>query len=99
MKTTIPARIRILKKKAVPILKSEGVKKSHVFGSYARGDFKKKSDIDLLIEYKAPKGLLGWAHLKNALEHSLQRKVDIIPYVNVHPLMVEGINHDKIKIL
>ena len=41
-----------LKKKITPILKSHDVKKAGFFGSFARGDYNKKSDIDILIGYK-----------------------------------------------
>src|SRR3990167_7430260 len=47
--------IDILKKKAVPILKGAGVKRSSFFGSVVRGEEKRGSDIDMLIE--PPKGM------------------------------------------
>lgn len=36
----------------VSILKRNGVKKASLFGSFARGDMHKKSDVDLLVELK-----------------------------------------------
>lgn len=41
-----------LTKKTIPILKRYGVTKAAVFGSYARGEAKNNSDIDLLVEIK-----------------------------------------------
>ncbi len=36
----------------VPILKRNGVLKAGIFGSYARGEQKKQSDVDILIKFK-----------------------------------------------
>ena len=44
--------IQEIKKKISPILKKNGVKKAAIFGSYARGEEKKRSDVDILIKYK-----------------------------------------------
>ncbi|MEZ4958609.1 MAG: nucleotidyltransferase domain-containing protein [Saprospiraceae bacterium] len=33
------------------ICKSQGVKRLELFGSYARNDFKKDSDMDFLVEF------------------------------------------------
>src|SRR3989344_1787884 len=42
--------IKEIKNKINPILKRNGVAKAAIFGSYARGDQTKKSDIDILIK-------------------------------------------------
>jgi len=39
-----------IKRISIPILKKNGVDKAGIFGSYARGEAKKSSDIDLLIK-------------------------------------------------
>jgi len=41
-----------LTQKTIPVLKKYGVAKAAVFGSYARGEAKKNSDIDLLVDIK-----------------------------------------------
>ena len=65
-----------IKIKIKPILKRHDVKRAAVFGSYARGDQKKKSDIDILIEYKNDndKSLLDFVGLKLELEKRLGKK-------------------------
>ena len=40
-----------IKRKIAPVLKRNGVKRAGIFGSYARGEQKKNSDIDILIEF------------------------------------------------
>lgn len=45
-------KIESIKKKIVPILKKHGVVRAGIFGSYARGEQNKNSDVDILIEVK-----------------------------------------------
>ena len=42
--------IEKIKEKIIPILKKHKAIKAGIFGSYARGDYKEKSDIDILVE-------------------------------------------------
>ncbi|MCX6719707.1 MAG: nucleotidyltransferase domain-containing protein, partial [Candidatus Staskawiczbacteria bacterium] len=57
--------IQEIKRKISPILKKNGVKKAAIFGSYARGEEKKRSDVDILIEYeKNDKSLLDLVGLE-----------------------------------
>ena len=77
--------IQKVKKQIVPILKHQGVTKAAFFGSFARGEIKKTSDIDLLINLKKGKTLLDVAHLKLNLEQILGKKVDLVEYGAIHP--------------
>jgi len=88
------------KKKAVPILKRNKVVKAGVFGSFARGEAKKKSDIDILIEVKAKKfSLLDLVGLELELKEKLKRKVDLVEYSTIHPLLKERILREEVPIL
>jgi predicted nucleotidyltransferase len=49
-----------------------------IFGSFARGDNKKGSDIDILIEFKEPPSLLTLIKLENELSEILGVKVDLV---------------------
>ncbi|MEK7166944.1 MAG: nucleotidyltransferase family protein [Patescibacteria group bacterium] len=77
--------IQKVKKQIAPILKRQGVIKAAFFGSFARGEIKKTSDIDLLIDLKKGKTLLDVAHLKLNLEQMLGKKVDLVEYGAIHP--------------
>jgi len=55
-----------------------GVRSIAVFGSYARGDERRSSDIDLLVEFSRPVGLFEFARLKFYLEKRLGREVDLV---------------------
>lgn len=85
-------------KKIIPILKKQGVKKAALFGSQARGDFKKNSDVDLLVELPKKASLLDFIGLKLELEEKLSRKVDLVEYEALHPLLKERILAEQISI-
>lgn len=63
---------------ALRVAKKYGAKNVRIFGSFARGEQTKRSDIDLLV--RMPKGatLFDIAGLKIDLEKELKRKVDVI---------------------
>lgn len=89
-----------IKKTIVPILKHNDVKRAAIFGSYARGEQKKKSDLDILIEYKNDnKSLLDLVGLKIELEETLKKKVDLLTYDSIHHLLKEYILEDQKIIL
>jgi predicted nucleotidyltransferase len=53
------------------------VKNIAIFGSFARGEQNEESDVDILVEFKEPVGLL-FIHLADFLEEILQSKVDLV---------------------
>ncbi len=91
--------IKKLKKIIVPVLKRYDVSKAGIFGSFARGEAKKTSDIDILIEFKGRKSLLDLAGLEIELEKTLKRKVDTITYNSIHPLLRERILKEEVEII
>jgi len=92
-------RIEKTKNKILPVLKNYSVTRAGIFGSYSRGDFKKNSDIDLLIEIKKRISLLDIVGLKLKLEEVLGKKVDLVEYVAIKPLLKENILKEEIRIL
>jgi uncharacterized protein len=59
-------------------LKKFGVRSISLFGSMARNQARKHSDIDLLVDFERPIGLFEFARLKMYLEKLLCRKVDLV---------------------
>lgn len=93
---------RLLKKiidKIIAILKANDVKKAAIFGSFARGEATKSSDVDILIEFKGKKSLFDLAGLKIELEEAIGRKVDVVTYKSLHPLLKEKILSEQLIIL
>jgi len=48
-----------------------------LFGSYARGDFNEKSDIDILVDFNGPVGMRFIA-LAHELEDLFHQKIDLV---------------------
>ena len=88
-----------IKKMANPIMKSFGVSKSFLFGSYARNESKKRSDIDFLIEFGKKKSLLDLVALKIKLEKAFKKKVDLVTEDAIPFKIKKFIKKDQIKIL
>lgn len=91
--------VKRIAKIAVPILKKNDVVKAGIFGSYARGEAKKRSDIDLLIKIAGKKSLLDIVGLQLTLEKVFKKKVDIVEYQEIHPLLKKQILNEEVKIL
>ena len=90
--------LKKLKPRIVRILKKHGIKKAGIFGSYARGDNNKKSDIDILVEPRKGMGFEFFG-LQIELEEKLGRKVDLVTYKSIHPFLRERILNDEVKII
>ena len=67
-----------IKKIILGHLKDHDPIKVGIFGSYARGDNKKGSDLDILVEFRESPSLLTLIKLENDLSEILSIKVDII---------------------
>lgn len=67
-----------IKRKIAPILQRQGVSAAALFGSTARGEAGRDSDIDLLIKLKKGKTLLDVVRLKLELEKNLAEKLILL---------------------
>jgi uncharacterized protein len=74
-------------------IKSFGVRKLGLFGSFVRNEQNAKSDIDLLVEFeKRKKNFDNFIHLNFFLEELLKHRVEVVtteslsPYIGPHIL-------------
>jgi predicted nucleotidyltransferase len=88
-----------IKLKSIPILKKNGVTKAGIFGSFARGEQKKKSDIDFLVKVRDEASLTDLIGLKLELQKALNKKIDLVEYEVIRPELKEKILNDEIIIL
>ena len=88
-----------IKQKILPILGPYGVKKAGIFGSYIRGEMKEDSDIDILVEIDKDISLLDFVGLKLEIEDVLGRKVDLVEYSTIKPLLKKRILEEQVIIL
>jgi len=89
--------IERIKSKIVPVLKEFRVTKAGLFGSYARGEQKKNSDVDILVK-TTNIGLIEFIRLKMMLEKALRKKVDLVEYEEIRPEIKRNILGDEISI-
>ncbi len=89
--------IRAIIPKMIKILKKYNVEKAGIFGSYARGEQRKDSDIDLIIE--PPKNMgIEFVTLNYELEDALKKKVDLITYKGINPRIKKYVLNDEVRI-
>jgi uncharacterized protein len=81
-----------------PILIKNNVSRLSVFGSYARGNENKKSDLDLLVSFDQEKSLMDFIGLKIELEKKLKLNIDLLTYDSISPFLKENIKKDEILI-
>ncbi|MEK7504184.1 MAG: nucleotidyltransferase family protein [Patescibacteria group bacterium] len=82
-----------------PILQKYGVTKSDLFGSYARGDFNDRSDVDILIDPPENMSLFGLARLQSDLMEALGKDVDVVTYDSVNKYLKKYIFQSTSQIL
>ena len=75
----------------IDICRQNDVSMIGVFGSMARGEAKKKSDIDLIVRFEKRKSLLGMVRLERELTEALGRKVDLLTEAAISPYMRERV--------
>lgn len=62
-----------------PVLKKYGINRAGIFGSYARGDARPDSDLDILVSFGSrPLSLWDVAALKDELSSSVHKPVDVV---------------------
>lgn len=69
--------LRSKRRQILKIAERHGARKVRVFGSVARGQARRGSDIDFLIEMDEGRSLLDHSALILELERSLKRPVDV----------------------
>ena len=67
-----------------------------MFGSYARGDNKDDSDIDILVQLGKSMSLFDFVGLKLDLEDKLGTKVDLVQYKTIKPSIKDYILKDEV---
>lgn len=85
---------------AAPAIRTKyGVKRIGIFGSFARGEQTRKSDVDILIDFQPGKETYtNFMNLADFLEDLCGRKVDILSEKWVSPFLKPFISRDVIWI-
>lgn len=87
-----------IQQKIMPILDRYGATRPAIFGSVARGEATDESDLDILVQLPKGATLLDLVGLKQDLEVALGRKVDVLTYRGLHPLLKDRIEREAIAL-
>lgn len=68
-----------------------GTRHLAIFGSTARNEATKNSDIDILVDFDSKKGLFVFVDLKFYLEEILKCEVDLVSRRALHPALKKRI--------
>jgi len=60
------------------------IQRVSLFGSFARGEAKENSDIDILVTFKEPVDLFTFVRMNRELSEKLGRKVDLVTEKSLH---------------
>ena len=76
--------------------KTQPVLKAWLFGSFARGEEREDSDVDVLVKFdrSIPIGLFAFVRMHRELEEKLGRKVDLVEEGTLRPAAQRTANHD-----
>ena len=88
-----------MRQKLLPVLKQHEVSRAAIFGSLATGTATEASDLDLLIEFKGEKSLLDLVSLKLDLEAEIKRKVHVLTYRSLNPLIKKRVLKQEVRVL
>jgi predicted nucleotidyltransferase len=90
--------INRIKPRIIKILKKNKIRRAGIFGSYARGEARKDSDVDILVQ--PPKGIgLGFVGIQLELENVLRKNVHLVTYKYIHPRLKKQILKDEVRII
>jgi predicted nucleotidyltransferase len=93
-----PYSIDEIKERIAPVAECYGVEKIYLFGSYARGEAKPGSDIDLCIEKGRLRTLFELSGFCVDIEDALKKHVDVVETQGVYVEIKEEIEKDKVLI-
>lgn len=68
----------ILKAHKKDISEKYKIRELGVFGSYVRGEQKKRSDVDILVEFDVVPDLLKFIEIERYIQKLLKKKVDLV---------------------
>ncbi len=89
---------KILKQNKRNLQQEFKVKKLGIFGSYVRGEHKKNSDVDILIDFFQTPGLFDYMKIENRLSAFLHKRVDLVMKGSLKPMIGKSIMREVIYV-
>ncbi|MBE0433265.1 nucleotidyltransferase family protein [candidate division WOR-3 bacterium] len=76
------------------LLLKEGASRIAVFGSFARGEARHDSDVDILVDFKERKSLLDLARIERVISENLGMKIDLLTEKAISPYLIDRIKEE-----
>lgn len=79
---------------------TQPVEKAWIFGSYARSEEKRRSDLDILVNFspESKVTLMKYIHIINDLRKLTGKRIDLVEEGQLKPFAVSDVEMDKILI-
>ena len=88
----------VLRKHKEELYKKYKVKEIGIFGSIIRGEQRKRSDIDILVEFEEVPDLLKFIEIERYLTRILKKKVDLVRKEGIRPELKDIILEEVVYI-
>lgn len=90
----------ILREHKAEVVQKYRVSEIGIFGSFVRGEQKRRSDIDILVEFTPRNipGLLKLIEMELYLEKLLKKRVDLVIKTGIRPELKKGILKEVVYI-
>ncbi len=90
-----PKKEKFILENILPILKMHKIDYAAIFGSYARGEETKNSDLDLLVNFSEPVTYFDLIEVENKIAKKIKvKKVDLVTKNALHPYIKKSVNKD-----
>ena len=88
----------ILRRKKLLLQSKFKIKELGVFGSFVRGEQKKNSDVDILVEFSQTPGFFEFLKVENFLSGLLKKRVDLVMKDSLKPTIGRYIREEVIYV-
>ncbi len=85
--------LKMLKEHKEELFKKYPIQSLALFGSYSRGDYNNKSDVDIMVDFTPPIGM-EFLDLCYDIESILKRDVDLVSKKGIKPKYYSFIEED-----
>lgn len=90
--------LKLHRARILDLARRHGAGNVRVFGSLARGEGDKESDLDLLVTLAEGRSLLDLVGLKQDLEDLIHRQVDVVTERALSPYLRERVLSDAVPL-
>ena len=91
--------IKEIKRRIKPVMEKHGIDEVYLFGSYARGEANRNSDVDIYCSSGDIRTLYHEVDFNEELEKALGKKVDVVTIGSqMHDFFRQQLEEDKIRI-